>query len=150
MNPEMSVEGQLVDNVLRGLEDEFSQRISHANIFDRVSGFGVMGQANVQAQRESIKRDILNALSVSNQTQRLYFIVRSMMMSILGAIITLVIFWQLGTINLIEDLVLGISTYVVCLAVSRLFDKKIFDISERIITLLQEHTKLRDFIVKNF
>jgi hypothetical protein len=73
-----------------------------------------------------------------------------MMMTILGAIITLAIFWRLGTINVTEDFVLGISTYAICLALSRLFDKRIVSISEMIIVYFGEHTKLRDFIVKNF
>ena len=82
--------------------------------------------------------------------QRLYFVVRSMMMSILGALITFVIVWHLGMINVIEDFVLGISTYAVYLALSRLFDEKIINISKRIMLYLGNHTKLRDFIVDNF
>jgi hypothetical protein len=150
MNLEISVEGQLVENVLKRLEDEFSQRISPTNTVGKVSTRGTSNQINIKEERESIKKDIINALLVSNQTQRIYFVVRSMMMTILGAIITLAIFWQLGTINVIEDFVLGISTYAICLVLSRLFDKRIVTISKKIIAYLGEHTKLRDFIVKNF
>jgi hypothetical protein len=150
MNPEISVEGQLVENVLKKLEDEFSERISPTNTVERVSTNGTLNQINAEEERESIKKDIAKALLVSNQTQRIYFVVRSMMMTVLGAIITLAIFWQLGTINLIEDFVLGISIYAICLVVSRLFDKRIVDISKKMIVYLGEHTRLRDFIVKNF
>jgi hypothetical protein len=149
MNPEISVEGQLVENVLKKLEDEFSERISPTNTVDRVSTNGTLNQINAEEERESIKKDIAKALLVSNQTQRIYFVVRSMMMTVLGAIITLAIFWQLGTINVIEDFVLGISTYAICLFVSRLFDKRIVDISKKMIVYLGEHTRLRDFIIKN-
>ena len=150
MNSEISVEGQLVENVLKQLEQKFSETIRPTNTVDKVSTTGVLNQINVERERESIKKDIAKALLVSNQTQRLYFVVRSMMMTILGAIITLAIFWQLGTINLTEDFVLGISTYVICLVSSRLFDKRIVNVSKKIIVHLAEHTKLRDFIVKNF
>jgi hypothetical protein len=155
MNLEISVEGQLVEgqlveNVLKRLENEFSQRISPTNTVNKVSTRGALNQINIEEERESIKKDILKALLISNQTQRIYFVVRSMMMTILGAIITLAIFWQLGTINVIEDFVLGISTYAICLVLSRLFDKRIVNISKKIIVHLGEHTKLRDFIIKNF
>jgi hypothetical protein len=150
MNPEISVEGQLVENVMRKLEDEFSERIFRSNTVDEASTVGVLDRKTVEAERESIKKNIAKALLVSNQTQRIYFVVRSMIMTILGAIITLAIFWQLGTINVMEDFALGISTYAICLVLSRLFDKRIVSLSKKIIAYLGGHTKLRDFIVKNF
>jgi hypothetical protein len=149
MEYEISVEGQLVEGVLRRL-DELSERFSLTDTVDRVSRIGTFDQMNVGEERESIKREFVKALLVSNETQRLYFVVRSMMMSVLGAIITLAIFWRLGTINVIEDFVLGISTYAICLVSSRLFDKRIVNISKKIILRLGEHSKLKDFIVKNF
>jgi hypothetical protein len=149
MNPEISVEGQLVERVLRKLEDEFSKRVSPTKKVGRVSAVGTLEQIGVEEQRESIKKDIVKALLVSNQTQRIYFVVRSMMMTVLGAMITLAIFWRLGTINVVGDFVLGVSTYAVCLVVSRLFDKRIVDISKKTVVYLGEHTRLRDFIVKN-
>jgi len=150
MKPEISVYGQLVENVLKGLEDEFIGRISPMNAVQRVPVIGTLNQVTVEEERESIKKNISKALLVSNQTQRIYFVVRSMIMTILGAIITLGIFWQLGTINVVEDFVLGVSTYAICLVLSRLFDKRIFNISERVIVYLGEHARLRDFIVRNF
>jgi hypothetical protein len=71
-------------------------------------------------------------------------------MTILGAIITLAVFWQLGTINVTEDFIAGISTYIVCLGLTRLFDTKIVNVSRNVLGYLGGHTKLRDFIVKNF
>lgn len=150
MKSEISVNGQLVENVLKKLEHEFSERVSPMNAVQRVSVIGTLNQINVEEERESIKKNISKALLVSNQTQRIYFVVRSMIMTILGAIITLGIFWQLGTINIIEDFVLGVSTYAICLVLSRLFDKRICNISDRVIVYLGEHARLRDFIVRNF
>ena len=150
MHSETSVEGQFVENVLKQLEDKFSKIIIPTNTVDKVSATGILCQTKAEGERESIKKDIAKALLVSNQTQRLYFVVRSMMMTILGAIITLAIFWQLRTINVTEDFVLGISTYAICLVLSRLFDKRIVNISQKMIVYLGGHTKLRDFIVRNF
>jgi hypothetical protein len=146
----MSVEAQLVENVLKQLKDEFTERISPTNTVDRVSAVGALSRINFEEEKESIKKEFAKALLVSGQTQRLYFIVRSLIMTILGAMITLAIFWRLGTMNVAEDFVLGISTYAICLVLSRLFDQRIVDVSEKIIVFLGDHTRLRDFIVKNF
>lgn len=149
MNSEIVVEGQLVENVLKQLESEFSEGIISASSANRASA-GLLNQTTIEEERESIKKEFTKAMLVSNQTQRLYFVLRSTLMSILGALITFVIVWHLGMINVIEDFVSGISTYAVCLALSRLFDEKITNMSKRIILHLGNHTKLRDFIVDNF
>jgi hypothetical protein len=148
MNSEIGVEGQLVEDVFKEL-DEFSEGVSSANTVDRASD-GILNQTTVEEERESIKREFAKAVSVSNQTQRLYFVVRSMIMSVIGALITFLVVWRLGTIDVMEDFVLGISTYAVCLFLSRLFDERIVDISERIFLYLGEHANLRDFILRNF
>jgi Flp pilus assembly protein TadB len=149
LNSEIGMEGQLVENVLKQLESEFSERISSTNTSNRVSA-DILEQITTEEERESIRKEFTKAMSVSSQMQRLYFVVRSIIMSILGALITFVIVWHLGTINVIGDFVLGISTYAVCLALSRLFDERIVNISRRIILYLEGHAKLRDFIVKTF
>ena len=147
MNSEVGLESQLVEKVLKEL-DRFSEKISPTNAAVGVPTIGILNQINFE--KESIKKEFVKALVASNQTQRLYFILRSMMMTALGAIITLAIFWQLGTINVFEDFALGISTYALCLALLRLFDRRLVNIPKKIIAHLGEHTKLRDFIVKNF
>jgi len=149
LNSEIGMEGQLVENVLKQLQSEFSERIFSTNPSNRASA-GISEQTTIEEERESIKKEFRKAISVSNQMQRLYFVVRSLMMSILGALITFVIVWQLGTINVIGDFVLGISTYAVCLLLSRLFDERIVNISRKIILYLEGHTKLRNFIVRTF
>jgi hypothetical protein len=148
MNSEIGVEGQLVEDVFKEL-DEFSERVSSANTIDRASD-DILNQITVEEERENIKREFAKAVSVSNQTQQLYFVFRSMIMSAIGALITFLIVWQLRTIDVMEEFVLGISTYAVCLFLSRLFDERIVNISKRIILYLEEHAKLRDFILKNF
>jgi hypothetical protein len=148
LNPEIGMEGRLIENILKQLESEFSEGISSTKTSNTASA-GVSGQTTTEEERESIKKEFRKAMSVSNEMQRMYFVVRSLMMSILGALITFAIIWHLGTINVIGDFVLGISTYAVCLALSRLFDERIIDTSRRMILYLEGHTKLRDFIAKS-
>jgi hypothetical protein len=148
MDFEMSVEGKLAENVLKKVEDEFSERISLSTA-DKISPSSMLNRTNIEEERESIKKEIMKALFVSNSTQRIYFVVRSLMMTILGALITLAVFWELRTIDIIEDFVLGVSLYAISLILSRLFDTKIVNISKNILAYLGEHPKLRDFILRN-
>lgn len=150
MKAEITVDDGLVENVLRELEDELAQKVYSKDIFDCACARAMINQVSVKEEKEKIKKDIAKALVVSGWTQRIYFVVRSVVMTILGAIITLAVFWQLGTINVIEDFILGISTYVICLGLTRLFDTKIVNISRNVLGYLGGHTRLRDFIVKNF
>ena len=143
------MDGQVVENVLKQLESEFYERIISATTTSRPSA-RVLNQTTIERERENIKKEFTKAISVSNQTQKLYFVIRSMLMSILGALITFIIIWHLGTIDVMGEFVLGISTYAACLALSRLFDEKIIGISKMINLYLAGHKKLRDFIVKNF
>jgi hypothetical protein len=149
LKPEISIDDGLVENVLRELEDEFVKKVYSKDIVDCACASTVINQVNTRKEKEKIKKDIAKAFVVSSWTQRIYFVVRSAIMTILGAIITLAVFWQLGTINVTEDFILGISTYVICLGLSRLFDTKMVNISKNILEYLGEHTKLREFIVKN-
>ena len=150
MKTEITIDDGLVENVLRELEDEFAEKVYSKNIFDCACASNIISQVSVKEEKEKIKKDIAKAFVVSSWTQRIYFVVRTVIMTILGGIITLAVFWELGTINLIEDFILGISTYVVCLGLTRLFDAKIVNISQNVLGYLGSHTKLRDFIVKNF
>jgi hypothetical protein len=147
MDLEISVEG-IAENVLKELKDEFFERIS-VTTAGKVSPNGVLNQTKIEHERKSIKKDIMKALSISNSTQRIYFVVRSLMMTILSAIITLAVFWQLKTITVIGDFILGVSLYMISLIASRLLDTKIVNISKYVVAYLGEHPKLRDFIVKN-
>jgi hypothetical protein len=148
VDSEISAECELAENVLKEREDGFIKRIS-LKTSDKAFPSRVLKQTNIQDERKSMKKDVIKVLSVSNLTQRIYFVVRSVMMTILGAVIALAVFWQLRTINVIEDFALSVSLYVISLIVSRLFESKIINISKNVVARLEGHPKLRDFIVKN-
>jgi hypothetical protein len=150
LKPEITIDDGLVENVLRELEDELVEKVYSKDIVDCACASTVINQVDTIEEKGKIKKDIAKAFVVSSWTQRIYFVVRSAIMTILGAILTLGVFWRLGTINVFEDFILGISTYVIFLVLSRLFDTRIVRTSKSILGYLGEHTKLRDFIVKYF
>ena len=82
--------------------------------------------------------------------QRLYFIIRSFMRGILGALLTLAFVLIFGAINLILEIPLGIFSFVFTLAASRLPDVQIVKATRIIVDFLADHRSLRDFILAHF
>ena len=83
-------------------------------------------------------------------TQRLYFIVRSTIMSLISAFLMLAIIWYVGYINATQGFFLGIFVFISSLFISRLFDNPINELTEKILKRLSKHRKLLDFVLKNF
>ncbi len=74
---------------------------------------------------------------------------RSMIMTLFGAIITLTVFWRVGTVDVVGHFLPGLTTYFTALVLSRLFDSRMVIASKSFLKYLEGHNRLRDFIVKN-
>lgn len=105
--------------------------------------------ADRDADCERRERTMMSLIAASVRTQRLYFVVRSAIMSLISAFIALIVVWYLGAIGVAQAVFLGISMFVVSLVVSRLFDKHIVKLSERIVEYLNKHRRARSFVLKN-
>jgi ABC-type transport system involved in cytochrome bd biosynthesis fused ATPase/permease subunit len=70
-------------------------------------------------------------------------------MGLMSALITFIVVWYLGMIDVAEAVFLGIFVFVVSLVVSRLFDKQIVRVSKKIVNFLNKHRRLRTFVLKN-
>jgi hypothetical protein len=150
LEPTISVEEELVNKILIELGDKLDEKASCKELTDSVCANTVLTKINASEEREKIRREIAEAFVVSSWTQRVYFDVRSIIMAIFGAIITLVVFWHVGTVNVAGDFILGFSTYFISLVLSRLFDSGIVQVSRNFLRYIEGHNKLRNFIVKNF
>ena len=93
------------------------------------------------------KQTVMQILTRSVRTQRLYFIIRAATMSLISALITLIVVLYLGTINVTQAVLLGILVFAIALITSRLFDKQIIQTTKKIIHQLNKHKKLRNFIL---
>ena len=94
-------------------------------------------------------RGAMNAvIAESMRTQRLYFVVRSVLMSLISALIYFLVVWYLGAINAVQAAFLGVFVFVASLVASRLFDKQIVIASKKIIRFLNRHERLRAFVLK--
>lgn len=150
METAVSVEEELVNKILIELGDKIDDKASCKEIIDSVCANTVLTKIEASEEREKIRREIAEAFIVSSWTQRIYFDVRSIIMTVFGAIITLGVFWRVGTIDVTGDFLLGFSTYLTALVLSRLFDSRIVLVSRSFLRYIEGHYRLRDFIVKNF
>jgi len=96
------------------------------------------------------KRAVIQALLFSNWIQRLYFIIRAGIMSILAAAVTFLYVSFFGQIGVFLAVVMGIVIFFVGLIVTRLFDPLIIKITKFIVKHLNYHEKIRDFIMNHF
>jgi ABC-type transport system involved in cytochrome bd biosynthesis fused ATPase/permease subunit len=101
------------------------------------------------AERERRKKAMMSILAASVRTQRLYFVVRSAIISLISALITFIIVGYLGSIDAVEAVLLGIFVFVAALVVSRLFDRPIVTVSKKIISVLGRHKRARGFVLRH-
>lgn len=109
-----------------------------------------IGVSKSGAENELEKRAVIKVLLFSTWLQRLYFIIRSFLMGLIGASVTYLTIWYLGSINVIESIVIGTFVFVFSLAVTRLFDTQITQVTKKIVELMASHRGIRDFIMKHF
>lgn len=94
-------------------------------------------------------RGTMNAIiAESVRTQRLYFVVRSVLMSFISALIYFLVVLYMGAIDAVQAAFLGVFVFVAALVVSRLFDKQIVHASKKIISFLNKHERLRTFVLQ--
>ena len=96
------------------------------------------------------KRAVIQALLLSTWLQRLYFIIRSALISVLGAVVTFFYVSFFGEIGVVLAIVMGTLIFIVGLIVTRLFDPQIVKVTKYIVRLLSHHKKIREFIMNHF
>ena len=123
------------DYLIRAMRKDFDRIITEE-----------LGDAGSQFART---RSAMTAvLSESVHTQRLYFVVRSVLMSLISALIYFLVVLYFGTINAVQAAFLGVFVFIVALVVSRLFDKQIVTASKKIIRFLNKYTRISKFVLK--
>jgi hypothetical protein len=109
-----------------------------------------MDEAPTRSERDVGKKAVIKALLISTWQQRLYFIIRSFIMGILGATVTFLFVLYFGSINIRLQVILGTFTFVFSLAVSRLLDVQIVKATKDVVAFLGDHKSLRDFVLNHF
>lgn len=103
---------------------------------------------DADSQLARTRRTMTAVLAKSVQTQRLYFVVRSVLMSLISALIYFIVVLYLGAINAVQAAFLGAFVLVAAIVVSRLFDKQIVKVSKKILRFLNKYRRIRTFVLK--
>ena len=106
--------------------------------------------ASPKVRHDIEKRAIIKALLYSIWLQRLYFIIRSSIMGIMGTAITLPVVTLLGTINVYGVMALGICVFVISLLISRICDTQIMRATKNLVRHLAAREKIRNFVMDHF
>jgi hypothetical protein len=101
-------------------------------------------------ESEIEKRAMIKVLLFSTWVQRLYFIIRSYIMGLIGSIVTFLFIWYLGGIDAVTGYIFGIFTFALSLVVTRLFDVQLTQVTKKIVEILASHRTVRDFIMNHF
>jgi hypothetical protein len=96
------------------------------------------------------RRAVIKVLLFSTWLQRLYFIIRAYIMGLIGSAVTFAFIWYVGTINAITGYLFGIVVFALSLAITRVFDAQLTQLTKKIVDILANHRSIRDFIMKHF
>jgi hypothetical protein len=107
-------------------------------------------EAPTKPERDLGRKAVVEALVVSTWHTRLYFIIRSLIMGLFGAMLTLIFVLIFHSITLVLEIPLGIFSFVFTLALSRLLDVQIVRATKIIVDYLSGHRNLRNFILNHF
>jgi hypothetical protein len=132
------------DKLIQGLRKDLEKILEEFNC--------IPGSSSEDVEDEKcgrVRRIMREAFLSTIQTYRLYFIVRSVFLSLLSSIPFFLVVLILGSINVVQTIILGIFVFVFSLAFTRLFENSIIKIVQKIVTLLQRHRRARDFILGN-
>ena len=110
----------------------------------------ILAEESVDASFQSAgTRGAMTAvIAESVYTQRLYFVVRSVLMSLISALIYFLVVLYLGAIDAVQAAFLGVLVFIAALIMSRLFDKQIVTASKKIISFLNKHKRTKTFVLK--
>jgi ABC-type transport system involved in cytochrome bd biosynthesis fused ATPase/permease subunit len=126
-----------------GLDDDYLIRVMQKDLDNTLAEESDEGSKLVKT-REAMMIVLVDSV----QTQRLYFVVRSVLMSLISALIYFMVVLYFGTIDAVQAAFLGVFVFVVALVVSRLFDKQIVRASKKIIAYLNRYKRVRTFVLK--
>jgi len=130
------------DELDKAVRDNVCEELYSGEDPDQVS------QKEIESECEKRKKTMKGILDKSVRMQRLYFVVRSLFMGLIGAMLSFTVILYLGSIDIIDAIFLGIIVFIFSLLFSRLFDSQIISLCLKIIRLLNKNTRIRKIILR--
>jgi hypothetical protein len=102
------------------------------------------------AECEIGKRAVIKALLFSTWLERLYFIIRSFLMGVIGFLFTITSVYLIGTVDALQTFLIGITAFTAGLFITRLFDSQTNRVTKKAVIYLSKRRRIRDIIMKYF
>lgn len=99
--------------------------------------------------RASEKNDEASFFINNSNLQVVLYCKISFFLSLISSIPFFLVVLILGSINVVQTILLGVFVFVFSLAVTKLFENSIIKLVQKIVTTLQRHKRARAFILKN-
>jgi hypothetical protein len=99
---------------------------------------------------EGRKEAVIQTFLTFTWNQRLYFIVRSALMGLIGAILMAAIVYLIGRVDAIQVAFIGVASFIFSLVITRLFDNSVTQVSSKLVSVLSNHRRIRVVIIRNF
>jgi ABC-type multidrug transport system fused ATPase/permease subunit len=151
---------EISQRIMEELENASSKDLSEAKYAKKILQLSDLDYTkNLFREIESVpsgpervieKRAVIQALLLSTWLQRLYFIIRAALMSVLGGVVTFFYVSFFGQIGVFLAVVMGVLIFIIGLIVTRLFDTQIVKATKYIVRRLGHHKKIREFIMNHF
>lgn len=126
-------------------------RIVSEEVCDTIYEKAVFTKSGIkEINNECLRRKnvIMNVIADSVGLQRLYFIIRSSIMGGIAGLLTFVIISIFRVIDFLSLILIGLIVFVISLVISRIADKPIVKLSQKIIFLLKKHNRIKEVILK--
>ena len=109
----------------------------------------VVDDASEPEAQKIEKKNIIKYLLATNHLNKLYFMIRSGIMTLISGLILIAIIAYLGSINVFEAIILGIFIYFISLLLSRMLNRMINRGTNLIIKELNKHEKFKNKLLNN-
>jgi len=118
---------------------------------DRVSMTykAIMGSALEADLEKGSKKETIKLLLAMGNLNKLYFIVRSGIMTLISGLAFLVATILLGTIGALQVVIIGLLCFIISLFISRLTDRLTIRGTDLIIRFLDKHESLKEKMLRN-
>ncbi len=140
--PQTSFDVEFANGVLDEIQKVFS-----AEVVSCVQTKMVPNISDSEQMTEEGKKELMRIFLSLSWTQRLYFIVRASIMSVVGALVTLSLIWYLGTINVVQGVFVSIISFIAALLISRVLEHEINVATKRTVQLIEGHAELKKFLI---
>jgi len=144
---EADSEDELMVAIELELNEVVSKEVCDA-VYENVSVTQKEDQKELNSECQQRKSVIMNIIANSVSLQRLYFIVRSSILGGISGLLTFIIISILRVTDFPILVLIGIVVFFVSLALSRIADKPIVKLSQKIVQLLKKHSRIRSVILR--